>query len=47
LTRAQKLAAALKTCRKKKKGKRASCERRARKQYAPAKAVARKKKNNQ
>lgn len=42
LTRAQKLAATLKTCRKKPKGKRAGCERRARKQYAPAKAGAKK-----
>lgn len=35
LTRSQKLAAALKACRRKPKGKRASCERRARKSYAP------------
>ncbi len=40
LTRAQKLAAALKACRRKAKGKkrRASCERQARKRYAPLKA---------
>jgi hypothetical protein len=37
LRRAQKLARALKTCRTKSKGKRAGCERRARKEYAPAK----------
>jgi hypothetical protein len=37
LTRAQKLAAALKACRTKSKGKRVRCEKRARKQYAPAK----------
>ncbi len=42
LMRAQKLAAALKACRKKSKGKRAGCEKRARKQYAPAKVEARK-----
>jgi hypothetical protein len=36
LTRAQKLAAALKACRTESKGKRARCEKRARKQYAPA-----------
>jgi hypothetical protein len=35
LTRAQKLAAALKVCHKKAKGKRASCEKRARKKYGP------------
>ena len=46
-TRAQKLAAALKTCRKQVKGKRAGCEKRARKQYAPTKAGARKKHNKQ
>jgi len=44
LTRAQKLAKALKACRKKSKGKRARCEKRVRKQYAPAKAGARQKK---
>ena len=38
LTRAQKLAAALRACRKKARGKRASCERQARKRYAPIKA---------
>jgi hypothetical protein len=37
LTRAQKLAKALKTCRKKPTSKRRSCERRARKLYGPAK----------
>jgi hypothetical protein len=37
LTRAQKLAKALKVCRKKAKGKRAACEHQARKRYAPAK----------
>lgn len=37
LTRAQKLANALKTCRKKPKRKRAVCEKRARAQYGPAK----------
>jgi hypothetical protein len=47
LTRAQKLAVALKTCRKKVKGKRAGCERRARKQYASAKAGAKRKHNKQ
>jgi phosphodiesterase/alkaline phosphatase D-like protein len=47
LTRAQKLTMALKTCRTKKKGKRASCERQARKQYAPAKAGAKQKHNKQ
>ena len=47
LTRAQKLAAALKTCRTKVKGKRASCEKRARKQYATAKAGAKRKHNKQ
>jgi phosphodiesterase/alkaline phosphatase D-like protein len=47
LTRAQKLAKALKTCRMKKKGKRAGCEKRARKEYAPAKAGAKRKHNNQ
>ena len=47
LTRAQKLAAALKTCRTKAKGKRAGCEKRARKQYALAKAGATKKHNKQ
>ncbi len=44
LTRAQKLALALKTCHKKPKGaKRASCERQARKKYAPIKKKAKKK----
>jgi hypothetical protein len=39
LTRAQKLAAALKACRKdKKKAKRVSCERQARRKYGPSKA---------
>ncbi len=39
LTRAQKLAAALKACHKKARGKkRASCERQARKRYGPLKA---------
>jgi hypothetical protein len=38
LTRVQKLAAALKACRMKVKGKRAACEKRARKKYAPTKA---------
>ena len=47
LTRAQKLAAALRTCRTKSKGKRARCERRVRKQYASAKAGAKKKHNKQ
>ncbi len=47
LTRAQKLAAALKTCRTKSKGKRAGCERRARKQYASVKVGANKKHNKQ
>ena len=47
LTRAQKLAKALKTCRKKSKGKRALCEKRARKQYASAKAGAKTKHNKQ
>ena len=37
LTRAQKLAAALKTCRQKPKAKRAECEARARKQFGPIK----------
>jgi hypothetical protein len=37
LTRAQKLAAALKACRKKVKSKRAGCEKAARKKYAPPK----------
>jgi sugar lactone lactonase YvrE len=35
LTRSQKLAAALRTCRMKSKGKRAACRKRARRQYAP------------
>jgi phosphodiesterase/alkaline phosphatase D-like protein len=47
LTRAQKLAAALKACRTKSKGKRAGCEKRARKQYAPGKTGATKKHNKQ
>jgi hypothetical protein len=38
LSRAQKLAAALKACRKKAKGKRASCARAAHKRYGPVKA---------
>jgi hypothetical protein len=38
LTNAQKLAKALKACKKKAKGKRAGCEKRARKKYAPAKS---------
>jgi hypothetical protein len=37
LTRAQKLARALKTCKRKPKKKRAACEKRARAQYGPAK----------
>ena len=37
LTRAQKLAVALKVCHKKAKGKRASCEKAAHKKYPPAK----------
>ncbi len=36
LTKTQKLANALKACKKQKKGKRASCERQARKRYGPA-----------
>ncbi len=44
LTRAQKLAKALKACRKKPKSKRASCEKAARKKLAPAKKKANKKK---
>ncbi len=47
LTRAQKLAAALKACRTKSKGKRAGCEKRARKGYAPVKAGAKVKHNKQ
>jgi len=47
LTRAQKLAAALKTCRTKSKGKRVRCERRARNQYASAKVGAKRKHNKQ
>jgi hypothetical protein len=47
LTRTQKLAAALKTCRKKVMGKRAGCERRARKEYASANAGAKRKHNKQ
>jgi uncharacterized repeat protein (TIGR01451 family) len=38
LTRAQKLAAALKACKKKTKGKRASCVRQAHRRYGPVKA---------
>jgi hypothetical protein len=38
VTRAQKLAAVLKTCRKKAKGRRAACESTARKRYGPVKA---------
>ena len=41
LTRQQKLAKALKQCRKKAKHKRVACERQARKRYAPVKASAR------
>jgi hypothetical protein len=47
LTRAQKLVNALRTCRTKSKGKRAGCEKRARKQYAVAKAGAKIKDNKQ
>jgi DNA-binding beta-propeller fold protein YncE len=47
LTKAQRLARALKACRKKSKGKRAACRKRARTQYAPAKAEARQKHNKQ
>ncbi|HZL48879.1 MAG TPA: hypothetical protein VFC30_07680, partial [Solirubrobacteraceae bacterium] len=36
LTRAQKLTAALKACKRKAKGKRAGCERQVRKRYGPA-----------
>jgi hypothetical protein len=43
LTRAQKLAAALKACHKKAKGKRASCEKRARKKYGPVRPKKKKK----
>jgi len=43
LTRAQKLTAALKACRKKAKGKRAGCVRQVRKRYAPVKKGAKKK----
>jgi hypothetical protein len=42
LTRAQKLAAALKACHKKAKGKRAGCEKQARKKYGIAKQKSRK-----
>ncbi len=45
LTNAQKLAAALKACRRKSKDKRAGCEQRARKKYSPAKAGVKKKHN--
>jgi hypothetical protein len=41
LTRAQKLAAALKACKKKAKGKRAGCEKAARKKYGPLKKAKR------
>ena len=44
-TRAQKLSTALKACRTKSKGKRAGCEERARKKYAPAKAEVKQKHN--
>ncbi len=44
LTRAQKLAAALKVCHKKAKGKRAACESAARKRYGPVKTAKKKKK---
>jgi uncharacterized repeat protein (TIGR01451 family) len=47
LTRAQKLTKALKACRTKQKGKRAGCEKQARKQYAPAKVEVKKKHNKQ
>ncbi len=47
LTRAQKLAAALKACRTKVKGKRVRCEKRARKEYASVKAGAKRKHNKQ
>ncbi len=47
LSRAQKLAKALETCRKKVRGKRAGCEKRARKQYASAKAGVKRKHNKQ
>jgi hypothetical protein len=43
LTRAQKLAAALKACRRKSKGKRAGCEKRARAQYGSVKKRSRQK----
>jgi hypothetical protein len=42
LTRAQKLSRALKACGKKSRGKRAACERQARKRYGPAKKKAKK-----
>jgi hypothetical protein len=42
LTRPQKLAKALKACKKKAKGKRAGCERQARKQYGPVKKTKKK-----
>jgi hypothetical protein len=44
LTRAQKLAKALKACKKKPKAKRAACEKQARKSYGPTKASSKKKK---
>jgi hypothetical protein len=43
LTRAQKLKAALKACKKKPKGKRGSCEKQARKRFAPVKKSTRRK----
>jgi uncharacterized repeat protein (TIGR01451 family) len=43
-TRAQLLAAALKACKKKPKGKRAACAKQARKKYGPVKKTAKKKK---
>jgi hypothetical protein len=47
LTNAQRLAAALRTCRMKVKGKRAGCEKRARKQYSSVKVKAKGKHNKQ
>jgi hypothetical protein len=44
LTRAQKLAKALKACKKKSKGQRAACEKQARKAYGPVKKASTKKK---
>jgi hypothetical protein len=43
LTRAQKLTRALKACKKKAKGKRAACQRQARRRYGPVKKAKRKK----